>query len=203
MQGAEDISAAADEPCPSRYPVKKMTRDSFKALERIYEQRQKMPVYRIYNNLNGLVAGLKSSEVIIATGIDKTAACIYIANLIAIEARSPLAVFAPWTTKEDLCMAILFSIASVEYAKCINGRISESDWPKLIKALTILSYAPIFIDDTRYASVDDMKDKAEELKNSEGLGLIIADYSMTAHKEEITGLKSMAKEMGLPVIALA
>lgn len=203
LQGTEDISAGEDESCLPLRPVEEIIRHGFKTLERVYEARQKMPVFRVYNDLNRLVAKLKPSEFRIVMGVDKTDACIYIAKLIAVEAKTPLAVFSPWTTKEDLCMAMLFSIASVDYAKCMNGRISESDWPKLIKARAVLSDAPIFVDDTRYASVKDMRDKAEKLKNSNRLGLIITGYSPNIYGDKAIEFKNMASELGLPVIALA
>jgi replicative DNA helicase len=119
-------------------------------------------------------------------------------------------------TKEQLGLRALATQSKIDSRRLRNGQLQESDWPKLIRAANILSEASIFIDDTPSISVLEMRSACRRLAAQNNLSLIVVDYlqlmratyarSESREKEisEISrGLKALAKELSVPVIALS
>ncbi|MBI4125034.1 MAG: replicative DNA helicase, partial [Deltaproteobacteria bacterium] len=110
---------------------------------------------------------------------------------------------------------LLCSRAEVDSYKLRGGFLAESDWPKLTRAAGVLSESPIFIDDSPVLTVLEMRAKARRLKKEKGLGLLVVDYlqlvrsghRMESREREIAeisrGLKALAKELHVPVVALS
>jgi replicative DNA helicase len=171
-----------------------------------------------FTKLDSLTSGLQKSDLIILAGrpsMGKTAFALNIARNAAIEANVPTAVFSLEMSKEQLSLRILCSEARVDSSRLRSGFFSRDDWSRLTEAAGVLTEAPIFIDDTPDASALEIRAKARRLKMNNGLGLIIIDYLqlMRSHSsfdrrdleisEMSRSLKILAKELGVPVVALS
>src|SRR5262249_16530827 len=133
----------------------------------------------------------------------------------AITDKTPVAIFSLETSKEQLVQRILCSEARVDNSKLRTGYLADEDWRKLARAMGSLSEAPIFIDDSATLSVMEMRAKSRKLKAEHGLGLIVIDYiqmiqsfkrteNRTQELSEIArGIKSLAKELDVPIIAVS
>jgi replicative DNA helicase len=204
---------------PSFYPIKDIIKSSFKTIEKLYEKRQLITgVPTGFARLDELTSGLQPSDLIIVAGrpsMGKTAFALNIAQHAAIEAGVPSAIFSLEMAKEQLALRMLCSEAKVDAHRLRGGFLGESDWPKLTRAAGNLSEAPIFIDDTPGLTALEMRAKSRRLKVERNLGLIIVDYlqlmrgraDSDTREQEISdisrSLKSLAKELTVPVIALS
>lgn len=204
---------------PSFYPIKDIIKSSFRTIERLYEKRQLITgVATGFARLDELTSGLQPSDLIIVAGrpsMGKTALALNITTHAAIEAGVPSAIFSLEMAKEQLALRMLCSEAKVDAHRLRGGFLSESDWPKLTRAAGALSEAPIFIDDTPAISALEMRAKARRLKAEHRLGLVVVDYlqlmrgraASDNREQEISdisrSLKSLAKELIVPVIALS
>ncbi|HLB05465.1 MAG TPA: replicative DNA helicase [Thermodesulfobacteriota bacterium] len=206
---------------PSFYAMRDIVKDSFKTIERLYERKELVTgVPTGFKDLDKITSGLQPADLIIVAGrpsMGKTALCLNMAQHAAIEGKFPVAVFSLEMSKEQLAIRMLCSEARVDASKLRGGFLSESDWPKLTRAAGFLSEAPIFIDDTPAISLLEMRAKARRLKADPkvGLGMVIVDYlqlmrgrgSAERREQEISeisrGLKALAKELSVPVVALS
>ena len=145
-----------------------------------------------------------------------TAFALGMAAHAAVEARIPTLVFSLEMGHEELTQRLLVSEARVDSGRIRNGRLADSDWPKISQAVARLSDAPLFIDDNPNLTVMEIRAKARRLKAREGrLGLIIVDYLQlmsgrtSAENRQIEvssisrGLKVLARELEVPVVALS
>ena len=116
---------------------------------------------------------------------------------------------------EQLSFRMIGSIARVNQTRLRNGNLSDEDWPRINSAVSILSNAPIFIDDTPALTPTSLRARARRLKRKHDLGLIVVDYlqlmqsgtsseNRATEISEITrSLKALARELSVPVIALS
>ncbi len=144
-----------------------------------------------------------------------TSFALGIAAHAALEARVPVLVFSLEMSHRELTQRLLCSEARVDATRMRNGRLLESDWPKISHAVGRLGEAQLFIDDNPHLTVMEIRAKARRLKSREGLGLVIIDYLqlMTGRSSaenrqvevaEISrGLKILARELQVPVVALS
>lgn len=204
---------------PSFYPLKDIIKSSFKTIEKLYEKRQLITgVPTGFSKLDEMTSGLQASDLIIVAGrpsMGKTSFALNIAQNAAIDGPVPSAIFSLEMSKEQLALRMLCSEAKVDAHKIRGGFLSEADWPKLTRSAGLLSEAPIFIDDTAALSPLEMRAKCRRLKAEKSLGLVIVDYlqlmrgrsGMERREQEISdisrSLKSLAKEIHVPVIALS
>jgi len=204
---------------PSFYALRDIIKSSFKTIERLYEKRQLITgVPTGFTKLDELTSGLQPADLIIVAGrpsMGKTALALNICQYAAIEAGIPSAIFSLEMAKEQLVLRMLCSEARVDAHRLRGGFLGESDWPKLTRAAGSLSEAPIFIDDTPGLSALEMRAKSRRLKAEHKLGLIIVDYlqlmrgraDSDTREQEISdisrSLKSLAKELNVPVVALS
>ena len=147
--------------------------------------------------------------------VHNTTFALNIAAHAAIHHQVPCAIFSLETSKEQLVQRFLCAEAEVDGSKLRTGFLADSDWPKLARAMGKLSEAPVFIDDSATISVIEMRAKARKLKAEHGLGLIVVDYlqmiqsykrteNRTQEISEIArSLKSLAKELDIPLIAIS
>jgi replicative DNA helicase len=145
----------------------------------------------------------------------KTALALNIAHSVAVKAHLPVGIFSIEMSAEQLAQRLISIQAQVESQRLRNGRMSETDWDRLVQAVGVLSDAPIFVDDTPGLSTLEMRTKARRLHSEQGLGLIIVDYlqlmqgaSSTENRvQEISaisrGLKALARELDVPIMALS
>jgi replicative DNA helicase len=173
-----------------------------------------------YEHLDEMTTGLQPSDLVIIAArpsMGKTAFVMNIAENAAIEDGGIVAVFSLEMSREALLLRLLSSQARVDAQRLRTGSLWQEDTKKLAKAMEQLAHAPIFIDDTPGISLSEMRAKARRLKQAQGrLDLIVVDYlqlmsgggkrfeNRTQEVSAISrGLKALAKELSVPVIALS
>jgi replicative DNA helicase len=173
-----------------------------------------------YTKFDELTSGLQQADLVIIAArpsMGKTAFCLNIATYAAIVDKLKVGLFSLEMSSEQLLLRILCSEAHIDSQKLRTGKyLSKEEWTKITRTLGELSKAKIFIDDTAGISLLEMRAKARRLKAEHGLDLLIVDYMqlMSGGKEryenrqqEIStisrGLKGLAKEMNIPVVALS
>ncbi|MGE5087164.1 MAG: replicative DNA helicase [Bacillota bacterium] len=171
-----------------------------------------------FTDLDKMTSGLHPGEMTIIAArpsMGKTAFSLGIAQHIALRAKKVIAYFSLEMGKESMMMRMLSSEARVNMSEIRNGKIQDSAWPKLINAASALSEAGIFIDDTPGMSPFEIRSRARRLKAEHGLDCIMIDYlqlmsmkqKFNSREQEVAeiskGLKSIAKELQVPIIALA
>lgn len=147
--------------------------------------------------------------------VHNTSLCLSIAEHVALKENKPVAIFSLEMSKEQLALRMLCSQAQVNSHKLRTGHLTEDEWTKLAFVVQDMYEAPIFIDDATETSALTMRAKCRRLMAEHGLGLIVVDYLqlMRSHRrtdnrvqeigEIARGLKSLAREMKVPVIALS
>lgn len=205
----------------SFYRLKDLVYDSFHTIERLYDRRELVTgVPTGFRDLDALTSGLQRSDLIIVAGrpsMGKTALALNMAQYGAVQGNTGVAVFSLEMSKEQLALRLLCSEARVNMNKLRQGFTGDRDLQSLAKAAGRLNDAPIFIDDTPAISLLELRAKARRLKRDADarLGLIVVDYlqlmrggpSADSREQEIAsisrGLKALAKELDLPVVALS
>ncbi|HLH76403.1 MAG TPA: replicative DNA helicase [Candidatus Binataceae bacterium] len=208
---------------PSFHSMAELTRESLKLIERLYERRELVTgVPTGFTDLDRITAGLQPADLIIIAArpsMGKTALALNIAAYAAMQAEPKVGVafFSLEMSKEQLVLRMLCSEARVDSSRARAGFLKGDDFPKLAQAAARLSEAPIFIDDSSDTSPIVLKAKCRRLarERSNNLGLIIVDYLQLmrssrpgeSREKEISeisrSLKSLAKELNVPVIALS
>jgi replicative DNA helicase len=198
---------------------------SFGSIDALYEQgREVTGLATHYIDFDRMTSGLQESELIVIAArpsMGKTALAINIAQNAAIRDGKVVAVFSLEMSKESLLRRLLASEAMVNSRKIQTGFLPKEDKGKLLSALERLMESKMFIDDTPGITLPEMRAKARRLKQQEGkLDLIVVDYlqlmtgtNTTGKKgfenrtQEVSsisrGLKALAKEMKVPVLALS
>jgi len=198
--------------------------NSFGSIDALYEQgREVTGLATHYIEFDKMTSGLQNSELIIIAArpsMGKTALAINIAQNCAVKDGRVVAIFSLEMSKESLLRRMLASEAMVGSRKLQTGFIPREDRGKLIAALDRLMSSKMFVDDTPGITLAEMRAKARRLRQQEGkLDLIVIDYLqlMTGTKtgskgfenrtQEVSsisrGLKALAKELGVPVVALS
>lgn len=171
-----------------------------------------------YDKLDQMTSGLQRSDLVILAArpsMGKTALAIEMGVNAALKNNETIAIFSLEMSAEQLVQRMLCSKARVNAHRLRTGYFQDAEWGRLAEASSLLSEAPIFIDDSTDASALMMRAKCRRLKAEHGLGMVIVDYLqlMRSHKkaesrqQEISeiarGLKNLAREMKVPVIALS
>jgi|SaaInl8_200m_RNA_FD_contig_81_777370_length_3777_multi_4_in_0_out_0_1 replicative DNA helicase len=171
-----------------------------------------------YHDLDMKTAGFQNSDLIILAarpGMGKTALALNIARNAAINENVPTAFFSLEMSKEQLSMRLLCSEARVDSSNVRSGFFTDDDWQNLTEAAGKLSEAPIYIDDSPDISAMSIRAKARRLKMDKDVGLLFIDYLQLMKStnrferrdleiSEISrALKSLAKELNIPVVALS
>ncbi|MHB0936730.1 MAG: replicative DNA helicase [Armatimonadota bacterium] len=173
-----------------------------------------------FSELDAITAGLQPSDMIILAArpsMGKTALALNIARNVAVSQQegNAVALFSLEMSKEQLALRLLCSEARVTQDNVRHAMISDDDMGRLAQAVEKLWECPIYIDDTPSISVLEMRGKCRRLKAEHGLGLIVIDYLQLMNAptraenrvQEIAiiarGLKALAREMKVPVIALS
>ncbi len=200
-------------------PVSDIVADAFKNIEKLAEQRKAITgVSTGIIRLDTMLAGLQPSDLVIVAGrpsMGKTAFSLGMGLHAATNEKNKVAVFSLEMSKESLVTRMLCSEGRIDASKLRGGFLSEEDWPKLARAAGRLSESPMFIDDTGSISVLEVRAKCRRLYAEHGLDLVIIDYLQLmkgsspaqSREQEISeisrGLKALAKELHVPVVALS
>ena len=206
--------------------IPEIVRDSFGTIDNLYAQQKEVTgLATHYTQFDKMTSGLQASDLIIIAArpsMGKTAWAINIAENAAVRDGKVVAVFSLEMSKESLLRRMLASQALVSMQKIQTGFIPKADRGKLMEALEHLAEARIFIDDTPAIALSEMRAKARRLQRQQGgLDLIVIDYLqlMSASSfgvgarryenrtQEVSaisrGLKALAKELRVPVVALS
>lgn len=175
-----------------------------------------------FHRIDQMTGGWQNSDLIIIAArpsMGKTAFALATARNAALSGENPtgVAIFSLEMSAQQLAQRLLTSEARVDAQNARTGRLKEDDWPHLARAAGKLSAAPIFIDDSPGLTVLELRAKCRRLKAEHDIGLVILDYLQLMHgshsnknsnrEQEIAhisrSLKSLAKELDVPVIALS
>lgn len=204
-------------------PLKDTLSQAFERMDELHKGTRKMRgIPTGFPDLDNVLAGLQPSELAILAArpsIGKSALAADIARQVALYSNVPVGIFSLEMSKEQLTDRMLCAQANVSLWKLRTGRLSKSDddeFKRLGDAFGALAEAPIFIDDSPMANMIEIKTKARRLQSEHGLGLLILDYlqlmeasegqrdSRVQEVSEISrGLKAVARELNIPVLALS
>ncbi|MFN3454852.1 MAG: replicative DNA helicase [Pseudobdellovibrio sp.] len=192
---------------------------SIKKIEELYQRKADVTgVPSGFTDLDKMTAGLHGGELVIIAArpsMGKTAFSLNIASHIALRSKKSIAYFSVEMGKEALMMRILASESKISMGELRNGRIQDASWPKLIQAAGSISDSKLFIDDTSGISPFEIRARCRRLKAQHGLDCIMIDYlqimqlkqRVDSREREVSeisrSLKAIAKELNVPVIALA
>jgi replicative DNA helicase len=204
---------------PSFFPIKDVIKQNIKILEKLQEREEVFTgVPTGFDDLDRMTSGLQPADLVVIAGrpsMGKTAFALNIARNAAVDHEVPVGIFSLEMSKEQLGMRMLCSEARVDAHKLRTGFFSNRDWPLLLRAAGTISEAAIFIDDSPALSALELRAKARRLKRDQNIGLIVVDYlqlmrgpqGAERREQEISeisrGLKALAKELTVPVVALS
>ena len=196
--------------------------ESFERLDDLHKDKGKIRgVPTGFRDLDNILAGLQRSDLIILAArpsMGKTALSLNLAHSIATKSEQPVLVFSLEMSKEQLVDRMLSMESGVDAWNIRTGNLSDADFEKIGQAMGTLSEAPIYIDDTPSITVSDLRTKARREQHQRQLGLILVDYlqlmsggarfggseNRVQEISEISrGLKAIARELNVPVIALS
>lgn len=202
-------------------PIKSIIFDAFTKIEQLYASKGSITGLSTgFKDLDRLTSGLQPSDLILIAArpsMGKTAFVLNIAQHIGIKEKKAVAFFSLEMSKEQLVQRMLCAESTIDSQRLRIGELEPNDWTKLVAGADRLSSAPIFIDDTSGITVMEMRSKARRLKIEYDLQLIIIDYLQLMQgsskkgsenrQQEISeisrSLKGLAREIGVPVIALS
>jgi len=173
-----------------------------------------------FTDLDALTTGFQKSDLIVVAArpsVGKTSFALNIAEFAAVRERKSVGVFSLEMSKEQLVLRLLSSVANIDGKRLRTGFLEELDFARIAPAMNDLSEAALYIDDTPNISSMELRTKARRLQAESGLDLVIVDYlqlmqATTTNRDsnrvqevsEISrGLKALARELSVPVIALS
>jgi len=201
-------------------PLKDLLVTALDRIDMLYQQDS--PITGVptgFGQFDDLTSGLQRGDLIIVAGrpsMGKTAFAVNIAEHGAIKDKLPVAVFSMEMPGEQLAMRMMSSLGRIDQHKVRTGRLEDDDWPRLTSAVSLLSEAKMFIDDTPALTPGELRSRCRRLAREHGeLGLVVVDYLQlmqvngtienraTEISEISRALKGLAKEMAVPVVALS
>lgn len=232
-EGADDIAAVLDQAESTMFGVaskhlkqsfshiRSVLADAFERIDTLHKERGKLRgVPSGYTALDNLLAGFQKSDLVILAArpsVGKTAFALSLASNAAVKHKIPVGLFSLEMSKEQLVDRLICAEANIDLWKLRTGKLSDrdDDFPRIGQALGVLSEAPIFIDDSAAANIMEIRAKCRRLKSEHGLGMVIIDYlqlmesrgSKENRVQEVAeisrGLKQIARELQIPIIALS
>ena len=205
-------------------PVDKLLSDAFERIDELHKHGGSIRgVPTGYPGLDNLLSGLQKSDLIIVAArpsVGKTTFALDIARQAAVKSKTPVGIFSLEMSKEQLVDRMLCSQANVSLWRMRSGKLSDkaddNDFSRIGEAMGQLSEAPIYIDDSSSCSIMEIRSKARRLQIENNLGLLVIDYlqlmegrgkygdNRVQEVAEITrGLKGIARELNIPVMALS
>ena len=194
---------------------------AYDQLDRMHQNRgQLMGLRTGYSAIDTITQGLQNSDFIVLAArpsVGKTSLALNIAENVSLREGKSVGVFSLEMSKEQLVLRLLSSVTKINSFNLRSGQVSGLDFSKIAEALGTLSSAKMFIDDTVNISVMELRTKARRLKMEQGLDLLIVDYLQLMQPgqqsrdgnrvQEVSdisrGLKALARELGIPIIALS
>jgi replicative DNA helicase len=201
--------------------LKSLLYSAYERLDYLHQHKGEISGIRTgYADLDALTSGLQKSDLIVLAArpsIGKSSLALNFTEHAAVREGKTVGLFSLEMSKEQLVLRLLSSVANIDSQRLRSGFLEEMDFTRLAPAMGALAEAPIFIDDTPNISTMELRTKARRLQAESGLDLIIVDYlqlmqstiqSRDANRvqevSEITrGLKALARELQVPVVALS
>ena len=196
--------------------------ESFERLDDLHKDKNKLRgVPTGYRDLDNILAGLQRSDLFIIAArpsMGKTAFVLNLAHKVATQAKEAVLVFSLEMSKEQLVDRLLAMESGVDAWALRTGKLTDDDFERLGEAMGTLSEAKIYIDDTPGITVSDLRTKARREAHTQQIGLIVVDYLQlmsggskfggdSNRVQEISeisrGLKGIARELNVPLIALS
>jgi len=201
-------------------PIKDELKAAYERIEKLHQgERGLRGISTGFDDLDNYLSGFQRSDLIILgsrPSLGKTAFCLDIARSAAVKNKLPVGIFSLEMSRDQVIDRIIAAEAQVPLWKLRTGRLSDDiDFEMIREALDRLSQTPIFIDDTPSANIIQIRSMARRLQAEHGLGLLIVDYlqliqprtntdnMVQAMTEVSRGLKGLAKELQVPVLAAA
>ncbi len=169
-----------------------------------------------FTQLDRKTTGLQPGDLVVIAGrpsMGKSTLAVNIAEFAAIEKGVPAAIFSMEMSSEQLTLRMISSLGRVNQTHLRTGQFTDEDWSRIQGAMSQLSGAPIYLDESPGLTPTELRARARRLKRERGLGLVIVDYLQlmqvpgtkenraTEISEISRGLKALAKELHVPVIA--
>src|SRR5262245_28738304 len=202
-------------------PLRSLLHDAYDRLDYLHEHRGEISGIRTgFGDLDTLTTGLQKSDLVILAArpsVGKTSLALNIAEHAAVHDKKSIGIFSLEMSKEQLVLRLLSSVASIDSQRLRTGFLEELDFARIAPAMNALSEAPVYIDDTPNITTMELRTKARRLQAEAGLDMVIVDYlqlmqSSTTSRDanrvqevsEISrGLKALARELKVPVVALS
>ncbi len=202
-------------------PLKALLHSAYDRLDYLHQHKGEISGVKTgFKDLDTLTTGLQRSDLIVLAArpsIGKTSLALNIAEHAAVREGKTVGIFSLEMSKEQLVLRLLSSVANIDSQRLRTGFLEEMDFTRLAPAMNNLAEAPIYIDDTPNISTMELRTKARRLQAEAGLDMLVVDYlqlmqstiqSRDANRvqevSEITrGLKSLARELQVPVVALS
>lgn len=217
------VFAIADQTSTNDGPVsiKSIVGKTLEKIDRLYHSGQTITgLPSGLADLDKMTSGFQPSDLVIVAGrpsMGKTTLVMNIAEHAVIESKRPVLVFSMEMPADSLAMRMISSLGRIDQHRLRTGQLEDDDWPRITSSVHMLTEAPLFIDDTPALSPSEMRARARRLAKEHGqLGLIVVDYlqlmkvpgfkaeNRTAEISEISrSLKSLAKELAVPLVALS
>lgn len=203
--------------------VKESLAEAFERIDKLSKHKEGLRGLATgFTALDNILAGFQKSDLIVLASrpsLGKSAMATNIASYVAINGKVPVGIFSLEMSKDQVVDRLIADQAGIDLWRLRTGKLSaegnDNDFSRIQQALGVLSEAPIYIDDSTMANILQMRALARRLQAKEGLGLIIVDYlqlmeprntqiTMVQQMTEISrSLKSLAKELNVPVLALS
>ncbi|MBF0137292.1 MAG: replicative DNA helicase [Magnetococcales bacterium] len=213
------VAESKDQRRSGYFEMKPVVRQVLEHLESLMDRRVSVTgVPTGYKDLDEKLTGLQKSDLVIVAGrpaMGKTSLALNFAANAAMDHQKSVGIFSLEMSKEQLVMRLLSATSRVDAQALRTGRFNDDEYGRLIQAAARLSETAIYIDDTSALSVSELRSKARRLRKEKGVDLIIVDYlqlmrgsnQVENRVQEISqisqGLKAIAKELSVPVVAVS
>jgi replicative DNA helicase len=202
-------------------PLRGLLHEAFDRLDYLHSHRGEISGVRTgFTELDTLTTGLQRSDLVVLAArpsVGKTSLALNIAEHAAVQDGRSVGIFSLEMSKEQLVLRLLSSVGDIDSQRLRTGFLEDLDFNRVANAMTQLSEARVYIDDTPNISTMELRTKARRLQSEAGLDLVIVDYlqlmqatttSRDANRvQEVSeisrGLKALARELSVPVIALS
>jgi replicative DNA helicase len=193
--------------------LKDLLTESLERLDHLYDRGETITgVPTGYGELDYLLSGLQPSNLIVVgarPSMGKTAFALGLAANAASNHGVPVLFFSLEMSHLEIAQRVLAAEARLDVTKLRNGRLLDSDWPRISSAIGRIDMAPLFIDDNPNVTIMDIRAKARRMRSSDGIGLVVIDYLQlmtgrsSAENRQVEISEILARELQLPVVALS
>lgn len=200
--------------------IREVLMDVFERVEFLYNHKGGTTgIPSGFPDLDKMTSGFQKSDLIIVAArpsVGKTAFALNVAQNVSVRAKETVAIFSLEMAASQLVQRLLCAEANVDAGRMRTGKLEADDWEKLTMAISTLSEANFYIDDSPTITVSEIRAKCRRLKKEKGLGLVLIDYlqliqgrskNSENRQQEVSEisrtLKAIARELEVPVIALS